>query len=64
MQTVLFILLIIGLVGTLGTLFAGLAVMGRGGDTNARYGNKLMRLRVLFQAGTLIVFLIILATRA
>jgi hypothetical protein len=32
------------------TLFMGLFSMSRGGAFNARYGNKLMRYRVLFQA--------------
>jgi len=34
---------------TLGVLFSGLIVMARGGETNRKYGNKLMRWRVIAQ---------------
>lgn len=60
MITFLYILLGIGLIGTLVTLFSGLITMGRGGEFNQRYGNKLMRLRVYFQGFTIIVFLLLL----
>jgi hypothetical protein len=45
------------LLATLATLFVGLGVMSRGGTANARYSNKLMRLRVAMQALTLLLFL-------
>lgn len=60
MQTVLYILLAIGLIGTLLSLFTGLFSMGRGGAFNQRYGNKLMRMRVYFQGFTVIVFVLLL----
>jgi len=60
MQTVLYILLAIGLIGTLLSLFTGLFSMGRGGEFNQRYGNKLMRMRVYFQGFTVIVFVLLL----
>jgi hypothetical protein len=60
MITVLYILLAIGLIGTLLTLFSGLISMGRGGEFNQRYGNKLMRMRVYFQGFTVIVFVLLL----
>jgi len=60
MGTVLYILLAIGLVGTLASLFTGLFSMGRGGEFNLRYGNKLMRMRVYFQGFTLVVFVLLL----
>ena len=50
----------IGLLGTLITLFSGLITMGRGGEFNQRYGNKLMRARVYFQGFTVIVFVLLL----
>ena len=40
----------------LASLGTGLIVMARGGDVNARYGNRLMQLRVAAQAMA-IVFL-------
>ncbi len=39
----------IALVVTLGALVAGVVAMARGGDFNARWGNKLMRLRIVAQ---------------
>jgi hypothetical protein len=60
MTTILYILLAIGLLGTLITLFSGLITMGRGGEFNQRYGNKLMRARVYFQGFTVIVFVLLL----
>jgi len=60
MTTILYILLAIGLIGTLVSLFSGLVTMGRGGEFNRRYGNKLMRARVYFQGFTIIVFVLLL----
>jgi hypothetical protein len=34
---------------TLAILLIGVAAMGKGGAFNERYGNKLMRMRVIFQ---------------
>ena len=60
MGTVLYILLAIGLIGTLASLFTGLFSMGRGGEFTQRYGNKLMRMRVYSQGFTLVVFVLLL----
>ena len=51
-------LIIIALIAVLIVLAIGVIGMLRGGDFNRRYGNKLMRLRVLLQA--LAIILIIL----
>ncbi len=40
---------------TLISLAAGIIVMGKGGEANARYGNILMRARIILQ-GLAIVF--------
>jgi hypothetical protein len=48
------------MVATLVTLGVGIVGMGQGGEFNRRYSNKLMRLRVLFQAlavGSFVLFL-------
>ena len=59
----LVVLLIVALVATLGALFAGLFVMARGGEVNKKYGNVLMRWRVILQFSALVVLaLIMLAT--
>lgn len=60
MTTILYILVAIGLVGTLATLFVGVFSMGKGGAFNEKHGNRLMRLRILFQGFTLIVFVLLM----
>jgi hypothetical protein len=37
--------------------------MGRGGDFNKRNSNKLMRLRVILQGATVVVFVLYLLSR-
>lgn len=39
------------------TLFTGFTSMAKGGDFNARWGNKLMRLRIALQGLTVVLFL-------
>ena len=41
---------VVALVATLAVLLVGVIAMLRGGDFNAKYGNKLMRARVAMQA--------------
>ena len=41
---------------TVGALVWGLIGMARGGEFNARWSNKMMRYRVLFQAIALAIF--------
>ena len=43
------IALAVALAVTVGALVAGVVAMARGGDCNARWGNKLMRLRIIAQ---------------
>jgi Hypoxia induced protein conserved region len=57
MSGFLFVLLMIAMAGTLIVLFAGLFVMARGGEFNKRYGNKLMRMRVMMQGAAILLFL-------
>ena len=45
----LFILAILGLFATLIILLVGVIGMARGGEFNEKYGNKLMRARVISQ---------------
>lgn len=53
------ILVLIALFGTLAILLVGVIGMARGGEFNRKYGNKLMRMRVMAQFGTLILLLIL-----
>ena len=60
LSVLLKVLVGIALVATVVVLFAGVISMARGGDFNARWGNKLMRLRVLVQ-GAAVALLAVLA---
>ena len=59
MQTVLSVLLVIGLVVTLGILLVGVFGMAQGGEFNKKYGNKLMRARVVAQFAVVILLFIL-----
>jgi hypothetical protein len=39
-------------------LFFGIITMARGGDFNLKYGNKIMRTRIVLQALALLIFAI------
>ncbi len=54
------VLIGIALAVTLGALVAGVVAMARGGGFNARWGNKLMRLRIVAQ-GAAVALLAVLA---
>ena len=43
------VILVVALLAVFGALAVGLIGMARGGEFNAKYGNKLMRLRVILQ---------------
>ena len=52
MATFFFILTGIFALLTLASLMVGVVSMGKAGDFNRKYANKLMRLRVFFQMAT------------
>jgi len=60
MKTVLIILVVVMMCATLGVLLAGLIGLARGGG-DPRRSNVLMRWRVILQAGTLVLFVILLS---
>ena len=62
MKTFFFVALLIAMLVTLGVLAAGMIGMARGGDFNAKYGNKLMRLRVILQGLAVVLFLLLVIT--
>jgi|HigsolmetaAR202D_1030399.scaffolds.fasta_scaffold134821_1 hypothetical protein len=62
MHTVFTVAFIIALAATVGVLFTGIFVMGKGGDLNRRYGNRLMRLRVVCQGIAIALFALMLLT--
>jgi hypothetical protein len=56
MKSFFFVLVIIAMLITLGVLATGIIAMARGGEFNAKYGNKLMRARVIAQGVALALF--------
>lgn len=60
MNTFSVTLMILTMIAVLGTLVIGVLGMARGGEFNRKYGNKLMQLRVMLQAGALICFVLAL----
>ena len=56
MKTFFFVLVLIAMFITLGVLATGIIGMARGGEFNAKYGNKLMRWRVIAQGVALALF--------
>ena len=59
MKIVLIVLVVGMMLATLGVLFAGLLGLARGGG-DPRRSNKLMQWRVFLQAGTLLLFVLLL----
>ena len=58
MRIFFFILMGVFALLTLGTLLVGITAMGKGGDFNEKYGNKLMRLRVILQGLAIACFVL------
>ena len=56
MKTFFFVLVLIAMFITLAVLATGIIGMARGGEFNAKYGNKLMRARVIAQGAALALF--------
>ncbi len=59
MNGVILILLAVTLAAVVIVLLAGVAGMAGGGQFNAKYGNKLMRLRVILQGLAVALFLLL-----
>ena len=60
MSGLLVVFIVIAMIATLGVLIAGVIGMASGSAFNQRYANKLMRARVLLQAITVGLFVIVL----
>lgn len=56
MRSIFFTLMIIAMVAVLGSFLVGMYSMMKGGEFNEKYGNRLMRLRVLLQGVALAFF--------
>lgn len=64
METFLIILLALSMLAVLGVLITGLVAFVKGGDFNAKYGNKLMQWRVTTQAIAVVLVLLLVALRS
>ena len=62
MNTVILILLAVTLAAVVIVLLTGVVGMARGGAFNAKYGNKLMRLRVILQGLAIVLFVLLVVT--
>ena len=51
--------MILFMIGALGVVVIGVIAMATNGKINKKHSNKLMRLRVLFQAIAVVIFVII-----
>ena len=56
MKPVLIVMMAIAMFAVLVSLTIGLVAMARGGEFNQKYGNKLMRWRVILQGVALALF--------
>lgn len=63
MSNVFSVLMIIAMLLVLGSLVVGIGAMAKGGEFNKKYGNKLMRLRVVLQGVALLLFALAVATK-
>ena len=60
MKTFLSIALIIMLFAVVGVLFLGVFSMSKGGEFNRKYGNRLMRWRIILQGTAVAVVMLLL----
>jgi hypothetical protein len=58
-MNILSIIMIVFMAGALGAVIVGVIAMAINGKLNKNHSNKLMRLRVFFQAIAVVVFVII-----
>ena len=56
MHNVFVVLMLLAATAVLGVLVVGIVGMLKGGEFNKKYGNKLMRARVMLQGLTLLFF--------
>ncbi len=61
MNAIFTVVLFLAMAATVGALAWGIFAMARGGEFNAKWSNKMMRYRVIFQAIALLVFALLLS---
>lgn len=60
----MFAIVVLAIISVVVVLAIGLAGFAAGGDFNRKYGNKLMRLRILFQAIAVGLILLLIYMRS
>lgn len=60
-MSILMIMLGALMLATLAVLVVGVLLMGKGGEANRKYANKLMTARVILQASVLLLLLLLFA---
>jgi hypothetical protein len=55
------VLILVLMLATALVLGVGIFMMARGGEANVKYGNKMMTLRVVLQAATLVMLVLLFA---
>lgn len=55
----IFLIAVIGCLVVLAILMAGIGVFTKGGETNRKYGNKLMRWRIIAQALAVVIIIVV-----
>jgi hypothetical protein len=64
MSNVFFVLMILAALAVFASLFLGVLVMAKGGETSKKYSNRLMQARVLLQGLAILLFIFaVLASR-
>ncbi|MEO3432641.1 twin transmembrane helix small protein [Inquilinus sp. CAU 1745] len=63
MSTVFLILAILSMIGVVASLGIGMVGMARNGEFNAKYGNTMMRWRIILQGVAILFFALALWTR-
>ncbi|MAS87778.1 MAG: hypothetical protein CMH30_07380 [Micavibrio sp.] len=64
MSNIFTIFMAIAMLACLGALIIGLLSFAKGGEFNKKHGNRLMRLRVLFQGIALAMFALAIITHS
>ncbi|MFZ4541005.1 MAG: twin transmembrane helix small protein [Rickettsiales bacterium] len=63
MHSAMVILLFVLMLATVGVLISGIVVMARGGETNKKYGNKMMAMRVTLQGAALLLVVLLMVMK-
>jgi Hypoxia induced protein conserved region len=58
MEHLIPIVIVAAMIAAVGALLLGLVSMAKGGEFNRKYGNKLMRLRIVLQGLAILLFIV------